>query len=278
MTVSTTNKYEAIIGSDDPLRPENVEMSSKEVCLFLSEYAVSLLGCGATCIRLEKNINRMAAVFGKKVDLTIMPRHVHMTVWHPGKDDIFTSIASVKPAPISFSLNTRLSELSWSVADNHIPLGKAKRMFLNVISSDTENPWLTLLLASCANAAFCGIFGGDAIAMAIVFIATALGFNLKQVLLKKGVDTRIVFFICAFVSSVIGAADYLFPYGGTPAIAIGTSVLYLVPGIPFLNSFNDMLYHHYICAVIRFIDAMVLTGCLSLGLCLGMKLMCVSMF
>ena len=93
MTVSTTNKYEAIIGSDDPLRPENVEMSSKEVCLFLSEYAVSLLGCGATCIRLEKNINRMAAVFGKKVDLTIMPRHVHMTVWHPGKDDIFTSIA-----------------------------------------------------------------------------------------------------------------------------------------------------------------------------------------
>lgn len=278
MTVSTTNEYEAIISDDVAQRLGNVDMSSKDVCLFLSEYAVCLLGCGATCLRLEKNINRMAAEFGKKVDLTIMPRHVHMTVWHPGKDDIFTSIASVKPAPVSFSLNTRLSELSWAVADNHISLEEAKTTFREIASSDSENSWLTLLLASCANAAFCGIFGGDAIAMAIVFVATALGFNLKQVLLKKHIDTRVVFFFCAFVSSVIGAADYLFPSGGTPAIAVGTSVLYLVPGIPFLNSFNDLLYHHYICAVIRFIDAMVLTGCLSLGLCLGMKLMCVSMF
>lgn len=278
MTSSTTYLNNAVINSDDPLSPENMSISSKEVCLFLTRYAVSLLGCGATCMRLERNIDRMAAVFGKKVELTIMPRHVHMTVWHPGSDDFFTSISSVRPAPISFSLNTRLSELSWAVADNRLPLEEAKERFRKTIDSDFENPWITLLLASCANAAFCGIFGGDAIAMAIVFIATALGFNLKQVLVRKHVDSRLVFFVCAFVSSVIGATDYLFPYGGTPAVAVGTSVLYLVPGIPFLNSFNDLIYHHYICAVVRFIDAMVLTGCLSLGLCLGMKLMHVGMF
>ncbi|MDE6096507.1 MAG: threonine/serine exporter family protein [Muribaculaceae bacterium] len=278
MTSSTTYPNEAVIESDDPLRPGNVSVPSKEVCLFLTNYAVSLLGCGATCMRLERNVNRMAAVFGKKVELTIMPRHVHMTVWHPGSDDFFTSISSVKPAPISFSLNTRLSELSWAVADNSLSLAETRKRFRRIVSSDSENPWLTLLLASCANAAFCGIFGGDAIAMAIVFIATALGFNLKQVLLRKHLDSRIVFFLCAFVSSVIGATDFLFPYGGTPAIAVGTSVLYLVPGIPFLNSFNDLIYHHYICAVVRFIDAMVLTGCLSLGLCLGMRLMHVGMF
>lgn len=278
MTVSTSNSYEAVIGSDDPLKPENVCTPSKEVCLFLTEYAVALLGSGATCLRLEKNVNRIAAVFGKKVELTIMPRHVHMTVWHPDKDDIFTSISSVKAAPISFSLNTRLSELSWAIADNHVPLKEAKEKFKKIISEDRENPWLTLLLASFANAAFCGIFGGDLTAMTMVFIATALGFNLKQLLLKRHVDSRVVFFLCAFVSSVIGASGYLFNYGNTPAVAVGTSVLYLVPGIPFLNSFNDLLYRHYICAVSRFLDAVVLTGCLSLGLCLGMKLMKVGMF
>ncbi len=278
MTVSTSNGYEAVIGSDDPLKPENVCTPSKEVCLFLTEYAVALLGCGATCLRLEKNVNRIAAVFGKKVELTIMPRHVHMTVWHPEKDDIFTSIASVKAAPISFSLNTRLSELSWAIADNHVPLDETRKRFKKIVSEDKENPWLTLLLASCANAAFCGIFGGDLTAMIMVFIATALGFNLKQLLLKRHVDSRVVFFLCAFVSSVIGASGYLFNYGTTPAIAVGTSVLYLVPGIPFLNSFNDLLYRHYICAFSRFLDAVVLTGCLSLGLCLGMKLMKVGMF
>lgn len=252
--------------------------SSKEVCLFLSKYAVTLLACGATCIRLEKNINRMACAFSKRMEVTIMPRHIHMTVCGSDDEDIFTSIATVKSAPISFSLNTALSRLSWNVKDEGLSLAEAKRRFHRIASCDTENQWLTLLLASLANASFCGIFGGDLIAMAIVFIATAAGFNLKQVLAARHVDVRVIFFLCAFVSSIIGAADYLFPSGQTPAIAVGTSVLYLVPGIPFLNSFSDLLYRHYICAFSRFTDAVVLTGCLSLGLCLGMWAMKVGMF
>lgn len=260
-------------GTLDELHP-----CSKEVCIFLCEYAVCLLGSGATCIRLVKNVTRMAEAFGKRVELTIMPRHIHMTVSDTSAQDVFTYILAVKPAPISFNLNTRLSRLSWKVADERISLREAQQMFRSIESSDSENPWLTLLLASLANASFCGIFGGDAIAMAIVFVATAAGFNLKQILASKKVDVRVIFFVCAFVSSVIGAADFLFPYGGTPAIAVGTSVLYLVPGIPFLNSFSDLLYRHYICAFSRFLDATVLMGCLSLGLCLGMRLMHVGMF
>lgn len=281
MTISTINDPTIPLASEDAIpsgNSENAHLASKEVCLFLADYASTLLGSGATCIRIEKNINRMAEVFGKRVELTIMPRHVHLTVWNPKSDDRYTSTASVAPAPISFSLNTRLSELSWTVADSHLSLDEARERFLRIATSDKENPWQTLLLASLANAAFCGIFGGDLSAIVIVFVATALGFNLKQVLLKRHFDSRFVFFICAFVSSVVGAADFLFPAGNTPAVAIGTSVLYLVPGIPFLNSFNDLLYRHYICSVCRFIDAIVLTGCLSLGLCLGMWLMNVDMF
>ncbi|MDE6298147.1 MAG: threonine/serine exporter family protein, partial [Muribaculaceae bacterium] len=191
---------------------------------------------------------------------------------------IYTYISTVKPAPISYSLNTRLSELSWNVADHNLSLRETERRFRKIISSDRENPWLTLLLASLANACFCGIFGGDWIAMLIVFVATAAGFNLKHVLLSRHVDGRAVFFFCAFVSAVIGATDYVFPLSTTPAIAVGTSVLYLVPGIPFLNSFNDLLYKHYICAFSRFIYAVILTGCLSLGLILAMKLMNVTLF
>lgn len=268
-----SESHAGVLYSDDSLEASDAILPSKEVCLFLTEYAVALLGCGATCMRLEKNINRMASRFGKKVEITIMPRHVHMTVWHPGHDDIYTYISSVRPAPISFSLNTRLSELSWQVSDDLLPLDETERRFNSIVSSDKENPWHTLLLASLANAAFCGIFGGDWLAMVIVFAATATGFNLRQMLLSRHVDIRVVFFVCAFVSTVIGSSDYLFPIGSTPAVAVSTSVLYLVPGIPFLNSFNDLLYKHYICSYCRLMDALVLTGCLSLGMYLGLKLM-----
>lgn len=252
--------------------------SSKEVCLFLSEYAVALLGCAATCIRLERNLRRMADAFGMEVELFIMPRHIHITVCHKDGDDMFTTLAAVRPAPISFYLNTKLSQLSWHVADDRLSLEVARHRFSHILKSDNETPWLTLLLASLANASFCGIFRGDAMSMLIVFAATAIGFRMKQMLAAAHIDGRVIFFLCALVSALVGCAGFFISPHGTPAVAVGTSVLYLVPGIPFLNSFSDLLYRHYICAFSRFIDAVILTACLSLGLCLAMCIMNVGMF
>ncbi len=248
------------------------------VCLFLADYSSWLLGCGATCIRLEKNMKRIAAAYGMDVETTIMPRHIHMSVWRPNTDERYTYIAAVSHAGIDFSINTRLSELSWEIADGRISFDEARQRFDSIIHAPKSNPWLVLLLVTVANASFCRLFGGDLIAMAVVGMATFGGFFLKQRLMERKMDLRVVVMICAFVSSVLGATDMLFNLGTTPEIAIGTSVLYLVPGIPFLNSFSDMLYRHYICAYSRLIDTVVLTGCLSIGLCGGMAIMHAGMF
>lgn len=256
------------------------EPSARDVGRFLAQYASWMTGCGATCIRIEKNVNRIAATYGKRVELTIMPRHVQMSVSDHGDEaECLTLNTSVKSTPISFALNTRLSELSWKISDRKLPLATARFMFDRIISADYGlNRWLVLLLVSCANASFCRLFGGDAIAMGVVAVATMAGYWLKTFLLERHIDVRAVFILCSFVSSVLGCSDILFSLGTTPDIALGTSVLYLVPGIPFLNSFSDMLYRHYICAFSRFADATVLTCCLSAGLCLGMLAMNVGMF
>ncbi|WP_300172391.1 threonine/serine exporter ThrE family protein [Duncaniella sp.] len=250
----------------------------KKYCLFLSEYAAWLLGAGATCIRLERNVKRMAEAFDHEVVMTIMPRHIHMTVCNRDRSDSYTYITALRTSMISFDINTRLSELSWAVADGRLDFRQAEAEFNRIVKTPPADKRLVLLLASCANASFCRLFGGDLPAMAIVFIATLAGYYLKQVLCEQKVDMRIIFIMCAFVSSVLGATDALFHLGQTPEIAIGTSVLYLVPGIPFLNSFSDMLAGHYICSFSRFMHAMILTGCLSIGLCGGMMMMNIGMF
>lgn len=223
-------------------------------------------------------MKRIAAAYGMEVETTIMPRHIHMSVWRPNTDERYTYIAAVSHSGIDFSINTRLSELSWEIADGRISFDEARDKFTSIIHSPKANPWLVLLLVTVANASFCRLFGGDITAMAVVGMATFGGFFLKQRLMERKVDIRVVVTVCAFVSSILGATDMLFHLGSTPAIAIGTSVLYLVPGIPFLNSFSDMLYRHYICAYSRFIDTVVLTGCLSIGLCGGMAIMHAGMF
>lgn len=250
----------------------------KESCLFLSEYAGWLLGCGATCIRLERNIKRMAEAMGCEAVMTILPRHIHITVCNLDRSDSYTYITAIRTSVISFDLNTRLSKLSWNIADGKLTFDEARREFREIIGTPPASKGFVLMLASCANASFCRLFGGDVQAMAVVFVATMAGYYLKQVLSENKVDVRLIFILCAFVSSVLGATDALFRLGTTPEIALGTSVLYLVPGIPYLNSFSDMLAGHYICSFSRFMHAIILTACLSIGLCGGMVMMNMGMF
>lgn len=252
--------------------------TSEELSQFLSRYCARLLGAGATCMRIEMNVNRIAARYGKRVDMAIMPRHIHLHIWEEGKGEAVTSIATVRHSAISFNLNTNLSKLSWRIADRCLDFAEAKALFDKYIRSDRQNKWIVLVLVAFANAAFCRLFCGDWIASAVVWVATLAGYFLKLLLLEREVDARAVFIACAFVSSVLGASDMLFHLGATPEVAIATSVLYLVPGIPFINSFSDLLYRHYLCAFSRFMDALVLTCCLSIGLCAGMLLMHAGMF
>lgn len=251
---------------------------AKEVALFLGEYGARLIGSGATCLRLEQNINRMAASMGMRVEMTILPRHLHLTVTDLASGAVFTTISTVGNVPVSFNVITRLSALSWAMADGRIDFRKARGEYARIIERDSSNFVVVLLLISFANASFCRLFGGDVAAMIIVAVATMAGFWLKSFLLGRGCDVRIAVMICAFVSSVLGATDMLFSIGTTPALSVGTSVLYLVPGIPFLNSFSDLLNRHYICACSRLIDAVIFTCCLSAGLCGAMALMHMPMF
>ncbi len=244
---------------------------------FLSDYAALLLNSGATCARLEENVKRIADTWGLRVETTIMPRHISLSVMSEDCGPrIFMS--GTGKTSISFSIVSRLSRISWDIADKAWDIDRAEKAFRSAEDTGQANRWWVLFAASCANGAFCRLFSGDAVAAAVVLVATKCGLYLKQLLRAKKVDIRIAFAACAFVSSVIACADKLFSLGTTPDIAIGTSVLYLVPGIPLLNAFSDMLDRHYICFFSRMTDALVLVCCLSIGLCAGMRAMEIGMF
>lgn len=254
----------------DPSR----EVSHKDIGTFLAEYASWLLGCGATCIRIEKNTRRMAEALGVALDLSIMPAHVTITVWRHSDENAYTTVRKTAPAGgISFDLNARLSRLSWEVADNHLDLHQARQRFNEIKLTRPTNAIEVLLLASVANAAFCHIFGGDLVAMVIVFLSTLAGYRVKQLMLVHKRDVRLTFLVSSFFAASLSAAGCIFELGTTPDIALGTSVLFLVPGVPYINAVSDMLDRHYLCALWRLTDAIILTACLSAGLCAGMLIL-----
>ena len=208
-------------------------------------------------------------------DITVMPRNVTI-VLHPchapnSSRGIFT--AKLKPCGINFDINTRLSRLSWNVADGHLTVEDAFRTLQSITIRRYSHALSTTALVGLANASFCRLFDGDATAMLIVLCATLAGYAVKEILLGFRTDIRLVFIICAFVSSALCGGARLFGWSDTPDIALATSVLYLIPGVPYINAASDLIDRHYLCAFSRFTDASVLTACLSAGLCLSVKLL-----
>ena len=240
---------------------------------FLADYTAWLWGSGSTCIRIEKNVGRMATALGVTAQITLLPRHIELAIGAEGNPCRAVIVRKTASCGISFDLNARLSRLSWELADGKVDFNTARARFNRIKTTSPTNRWEVLMLASLANAAFCRLFGGDAAAMWVVFFATMAGFLLKQLMLAAHRDVRLTVFCCAFVSATICVGARLFGWSSTPDIAIATSILYLIPGVPYLNSASDLIDRHYLCAVGRFADACVLTVCLSAGLAAALLLL-----
>lgn len=236
---------------------------------FLADYATALLACGATCIRIEKNVSRIAARNGVTTELTVMPSHVEICRLDGGDGWRQVAVRRIGSGGISFARNAALSRLSWDIADGKCSLAQGRQRFSEILATPPTDPMEVLLLSSVANASFCRLFGGDWIAMVIVFVATLAGMRLKQIMLESKIDLRVTVLCAAFFSTAISAAGNVFGLGSTPETALAAGVLYLIPGVPYINVVSDIIDRHYLCAFSRFMDACVLTICLSVGLTLG---------
>lgn len=241
-------------------------MDLAEMCRFLTRYASTLLAAGATCTRITRNVGRMAVAAGVEADIIILPSHLSITLTDHRNGHTAHHTSGLAKVPVSFNINTQLSKLSWMVAEGKAGYPEAVRLFERIVASPRINPWRLMLLVAVANASFCRLFGGDWLAMAVVAAATMAGFSLKNFMLARHVDMKLIVIACSFVAGLIACAGYRLGLGDTPDIAVGSSVLFLIPGIPYINGVSDMLSGHYLSGYSRLANACVLTGCIALGL------------
>ena len=245
----------------------------KHKSIFLRDYTTELYASGATTIRIEKNLGRIAEQWDTKADFSVLPTCIVLNLWDKKEEKSYTITGKIPADRINFNTVSDLSGLSWKIVEEGLDEAQATELFKSILEKKRLNPWLVLILVGLANASFCELFGGDLISMLIVFIATIDGFFLKQKLPAKGLDYRIVIILSSCLSAVVACLGFVFGWGETPEIALATSVLYFVPGIPFCNDVCDLLYGHYICCISRFLHAVMITVCLSLGLCIAFGLM-----
>jgi uncharacterized membrane protein YjjP (DUF1212 family) len=113
---------------------------------------------------------------------------------------------------------------------------------LQLIKKQPHYPRLLVLaVVSLAGSAFCYTFGGDALEMGITFLATFCGLFLKQELVKRSVNTYLTTFFSAFMAALVIGIFWKIGVPNQLDQAFATSVLFLIPGVPLVLSFVDLL-------------------------------------
>jgi len=250
------------------------EPTIEQTAVLLIDIASALMSSGAHTMRIIQNVSRMAETFGYDLDLSVFQLSIMMTISRkddPGK--LLTQVRKIKPLHLNFTIVSDLSALSWDTYDKQLPYDEIITDFHKIITQKRISSWWALLLVALANAAFCRLFKGDFTAMGLVFFATLAGFSVRQGMMKKNVNHLVTFTTSAFVASILAGLGYVFHLGHTPEIAMASSVLYLIPGVPLINSFLDILQGHILTGIARLVNAFSLIVCIAIGLFCSMLIL-----
>lgn len=246
----------------------------QELSNFIIEYISTMVSIGTYSSRVNRCAERIAQSFGYKLTLNFSFNHTLINIVDP--DDYAVSrtyLVNNKYTLVDFKLISNLSALSWAIYDHIHDLRVARRCFTKLVAKEKHPFYFYILLQSMANASFSKLFGGDFGTVLIVLLAGLIGTSLKTLLTRYvKLDIRIQYIICAFVSSYIALIGVNLEFTQTAEVALGSSILYLTPGVFFINSVIDILKNYIQMGLSRIISVVVLISCVAIGVYITLSL------
>lgn len=258
------------------------EQERQEVLLdFLLHYATVQTSVGVQTSRIVLNTSRIAEAYGYHTTMMMFQRNVAITLTpHSFPKDLerpkahpVTALTHHRTLPLNFYLNAELSRLSWYIHDNKPEIASLEGRLNDILAAPRVSRWLILMLISFANSAFCLLFGGDPFGAFFVFFGTLCGFYVRQELNLRHAYHYLTVLVAAFISSFVVGLCALTSLSTTPQVALSTSVLYLIPGVPFINSMVDFLDGYMLNGVSRLINAILIVISITVGLSVTLVLL-----
>jgi uncharacterized membrane protein YjjP (DUF1212 family) len=108
------------------------------------------------------------------------------------------------------------------------------------------NRWVMTAAAAFSAASFSRIAGGDWGALVAVFIAAGMGQFVRSLLQAKKFPVAPVTLCCAVLAAFIAALGLRLGLSRTVPATLIASVIYMVPGLPLINGFVDLVSHRHL--------------------------------
>lgn len=233
--------------------------------------ATLMLEFGAESILIEQTAQRLGIVLGvTSVEISLIPSAIVLTTLVNNQS--VTTTRRVHHKPINMSIVCDVQKMVIEIEKNK---HDADYVFstLKSIQPNYYNRWLVIFMVGLACASFSKLYGGDVSAFFITFVVACIAMFIRQELNKKGFALIITFGVTAFFATLFAGTALLYDMSKTPNIVLASSVLLLVPGVPFVNSFLDAFKGYLNMGWGRWLQASILTIATSMGIILAMSLL-----
>lgn len=232
----------------------------------LLEIGALLMSSGASTNRTRITMGRIAKGLGYGIELLITQRALMLTIIEKDQQHFFSRMKRISPHGVNFRIVSGISHLSWNVMEQNWTVGQIADE-LHRLKSLPHYPRPVILGAvGLAGAGFCNIFGGGYVEMTVAFVATVAGLFIRQEALKRKFNPYLCVFFAAFTASFIAGLAEHFHIGMQPDKAFATSVLFLVPGVPLINSVTDLVDGNIQNGMVRAMNGLMIAFSIAMGI------------
>lgn len=242
------------------------QVEIKELGKTLLDVGAVLMSSGANTGRIRNTINRIADSFGYKTELLISHRTIMLSIRCEDSDEFFSSLKRTSPHGVNFKVVSGISRMSWAVVEEKWTVEQIREELDRLVSLPHYPRWITLILIGFAGASFCRLAGGNAMDMLIVFSASMTGLFVRQEAVKMGFNTYLCIYFAALTATLISGLSVKFGVGNEHEHAFATSVLFLIPGVPLINSFSDLIDGNLQNGIVRGLNGLIISFVIALGL------------
>lgn len=232
----------------------------------LLEVGASLISSGASTSRTRVTLERIAGGLGFGIELLITHRALMVTIIEKNNQHFFSRLKRFSPHGVNFRVVSGISHLSWNVLEQKWSVAQITEELQRLKSLPHYPRIVVLVLVSLAGSAFCNIFGGGYIDMTVAFVATFAGLFVRQEAIKAKFNPYICVFFAAFMASLIAGLAEHFQIGSEPEKAFATSVLFLVPGVPLINSVTDLMEGNILNGMVRAMNGLMVAFSIAMGI------------
>ena len=120
--------------------------------------------------------------------------------------------------------------------------------------------------------------GGGVVDALCTFFGASVGFLARSWVLRLRFNVMISFLVAACVTTLIAGTDTVFKLGNAPEVALATAVLYLIPGVPLINSVIDLIEGYLSASLTRSLYAAFILLCIAAGMTFGITLLGIENF